>query len=134
MRILIDTDVLLDVALDRTPHSEASARVLEVVETGSIEAVVAWHTISNLYYLLASSSPRKQALAFIRDLSSIVDVARVDSNALKIALSLDLTDFEDSMQVASALSAEAEVIVTRNTRHFRKSPVRAIRPSDLELE
>ncbi|MGA7613856.1 MAG: PIN domain-containing protein [Thermoanaerobaculia bacterium] len=131
MRILIDTDVLLDLALDRAPHAEAASRVLERVENGAVSAVVAWHTISNLYYLLASFADRKKALNFIRDLIGIVEVAPTGTAALRTALNLGMNDFEDAMQVAAALAAGVDVIVTRNVGDFRKAPLRAIRPADL---
>jgi PIN domain. len=130
LRILIDTDVLLDLALGRDPHAADAARVIQLVQHGSVDAVVAWHTIANVYYMLSSARHRNQALEFIRDLAGIAAVAPVGSEALTVALSLRMTDFEDAMQVASALAAGAEVIVTRNTRDFRTSPVRAVAPRD----
>lgn len=133
MRILIDTDVLLDLALDRAPHAEAASRILDGVQRGVLSGVVAWHTVSNLYYLLASCSDRKRALEFIRDLTGIVEVAPTGSAALRTALNLDMSDFEDAMQVAEALAAGVDVIVTRNVGDFRKAPLRAVRPRDLTI-
>lgn len=133
MRILIDTDVLLDLALDRKPHADGAARVIEAVQRGSLSGIVAWHTISNLYYILASFSDRKRALSFIRELAAFVEVAPVDSDTLDIALSLDMRDFEDAMQVSAAMAAGAERIVTRNTRDFRNSPIAAVSPARLEI-
>lgn len=130
---MIDTDVLLDVALGRSPYADDASRILDAVQSGLISGVVAWHTISNLYYMLSSLGDRGRAREFVRDLSGIVEIAPVDSRALDVALSLDLSDFEDSMQVSSALAGGAEAIVTRNTRDFRNSPLPVIRPSDLEL-
>lgn len=133
MRILIDTDVLLDLALNRAPHAEAASRILDGVQRGALAGVVAWHTVSNLYYLLASFSDRKRALEFIRDLTAIVDVAPTSSASLRTALNLEMSDFEDAMQVAAALAAGVDVIVTRNVGDFRKSPLRAVRPGDLTI-
>lgn len=133
MRILIDTDVLLDLALDRKPHAEGAARVLEAVQRGSLSGVVAWHTISNLYYMLSSYADRKQALSFVRDLAAIVEVAPADSATLDVALALDMRDFEDAMQVSAGLAAGVETIVTRNTGDFRKSPIPVASPAKLEL-
>lgn len=133
MRIVIDTDVLLDVALNRSPHVFASSAVMTALQQGRHDGLVAWHTISNLSYMLSVSAGRERALEFIRDLSRIVDVAPADSDTLDIALSLRMRDFEDAMQVASALSAAAEVIVTRNVRDFRNAPIRAVSPADLPV-
>jgi predicted nucleic acid-binding protein len=133
LRILIDTDVLLDLALDRTPHADGAARVMGAVQRGTVSGIVAWHTISNLYYILTSFSDRTQALSFVRDLAAIVEVAPADSATLEIVLSLDMKDFEDAMQVAAAIAAGAERIVTRNSRDFRRSPIAVVAPGKLEL-
>jgi predicted nucleic acid-binding protein len=133
LRILIDADVILDVALDRDPHADAAARVLGLAQSGTVDALVAWHTVSNVYYLLAAAADRGKALGFIRDLSSIVEIAPADSSALRTALSLQMRDFEDAMQVAAALAGRADAIVTRNLRDFRGSPVKAVSPSMLRL-
>jgi predicted nucleic acid-binding protein len=129
LRILIDADVLLDVALDRPPHAEPAAALLARIERGDLEAVIAWHTVSNVYYLLAAAADRRKALQFIRDLSLFIGIAPADSSVLRTALTLRIPDFEDAMQVAAALAAGAEMIVTRNLRDFRNSPLRAVAPS-----
>jgi predicted nucleic acid-binding protein len=133
LRILIDTDVLLDLALDRKPHADEAARVMDAVQRGSVSGIVAWHTISNLYYILTSFSDRKRAVGFVRELAAIVEVAPTDSTTLDIALSLNMRDFEDAMQVSAALAANAEMIVTRNSRDFRNSPIAVMAPGKLEL-
>ena len=101
MRVLIDTDVLLDVALGREPWDEASGAFLDLCQQGGCTAFVAWHSISNLYYYLAGK--RKQdARAFIADLLAFVEVAPVAQQDMRFALEQDLPDFEDAMQVAAA--------------------------------
>ena len=53
--MLLDTDVLIDVALDRRPYSGPSSELLNRVERGPQRAFVAWHTLSNFYYLVRPS-------------------------------------------------------------------------------
>jgi hypothetical protein len=115
------------------PHAAEAARVLGLVQSGKAEGLVAWHTISNLYYLLSAGHDRKKALEFIRDLARLVEVASADDEVLNVALSLQMRDFEDAMQVACALAGGAEAIVTRNPRDFRASPIRAIAPRDFRV-
>ena len=57
--MLLDTDILIDVALDRRPHSDAATELLDRLQRGPKRAFVAWHTLSNLYYLVA---PRRTRL------------------------------------------------------------------------
>jgi predicted nucleic acid-binding protein len=123
MRVLIDTDVLLDVALAREPHVSASVAVLEWAEKGG-EAAVAWHSLANCSYLL------KGGRRFLKNLLEIVEVAAVGSQDAKTALGLPMTDLEDAFQAASALAWKADFIVTRNLPDYRKSPVPAVSPLD----
>ncbi|MYA35273.1 MAG: type II toxin-antitoxin system VapC family toxin [Gammaproteobacteria bacterium] len=57
--ILLDTDVLIDLALDRQPHAPAAARLIDSIEQGDQRACIAWHTISNFYYIVAPSRGRE---------------------------------------------------------------------------
>jgi predicted nucleic acid-binding protein len=122
MRILIDTDVLLDVALAREPHLAASVAVLEWAQSGG-EAAVAWHSLTNCSYLL------KGGRSFLRNLLQIVEVPDVGTRDAEWAVESPMTDLEDAFQAATALAWKADFIVTRNLRDYRKSPVPAISPA-----
>jgi hypothetical protein len=60
----------------------------------------------------------------------IVDVAAVGKNETRRALDLPMTDLEDALQVAAAESWGADLIITRNLRDYRRSPIKAISPDD----
>ena len=128
--MLLDTDVLIDVALDRRPHSEPASELLDRIERGSESAYVAWHTISNFYYLVAASRGGANARDFIVELTRFVRVAPADTEAVHYAAALPMADFEDAMQVAAARSCGAGYIVTRNVRDFARSPIPAITPQE----
>jgi hypothetical protein len=51
-RVLFDSDVLLDVFLQRQPYFTASAIALDTVGQGKSEGYVAGHSVTNLFYLL----------------------------------------------------------------------------------
>ena len=128
--ILIDTDVLIDVALDREPFSDAASELLDRLQTGPKRAFVAWHTLSNFYYLVASSQGGSDARTFITELIRFVAVADCGTSAIGFAAGLGMPDFEDAMQVAAARACGARFVVTRNARDFRHSPIPAITPSE----
>ena len=132
--ILLDTDVLLDVALDRQPHVEASAALLTLLERRPRMAFVAWHTLSNFYYLVSPTRGRNDARQFLIDLTRFVSVAPADIEAFHNAAFLPLNDFEDALQVAAAQACGASFIATRNTKDFRRSPVPARTPKQLLAE
>jgi predicted nucleic acid-binding protein len=131
VRILVDTDVLLDVALDRVPHVEAAAALLDYLEQHPGAGFMAWHTVSNFYYLVVPRHGRNETRELLLELSRFVEVAATDTESLRIAGRLKMRDFEDAMQVAAAQACAADMIATRNTRDFRGSPVRALTPQQV---
>ncbi len=128
MIVLIDTDVLIDVALDRTPHAGHSAKILDLVQKGYLEAWIAWHSLSNFYYIVLSENQRKKTLQFMEDLLRFVRVSETGTDDAVYALKLGLPDFEDALQVAAGQACRAQYIITRNIRHYNKSPVPAESP------
>lgn len=132
--ILLDTDILLDVALDRTPHVADSGALIRYLEARPRMAFVAWHTLANIYYLMRPAQGDVSVRQFLVDITHIAAVAPTDSDALRYAATLPLRDFEDAMQVAAARSCGARWIATRNVKDFRRSPIPALAPRDLLRE
>lgn len=128
--MLIDTDVLIDVALDRNPHADAACELLDRLEQRPRSAFIAWHTASNFFYLVASRRGTADTRRFVSELLGYVGVAPVDTAVLRYATTLPMTDFEDAMQVAAARACKARYIVTRNVRDYRLSPIPAITPQE----
>lgn len=124
MKVLLDTDILLDVALRRAEFVNDSAAVLSWAEANPGSAAVAWHSIANLAHLI-----RPDGREFIRDLLEFVDVAGVDTDDMRAALGFPMKDLEDAMQASAALAFGARHIITRNLPDYRKSPVPALNPS-----
>ena len=128
MRLFIDTDVLLDVLLERKEHFDASARVLDWAEAHPGKCAVSWHGLANIHYL-----SKDGARGFIAELTDFCVVPGAGTWEMKRALELDFADLEDAMQVSAALLFGAQIIVTRNRSDFRKSPIKALSPGDLSL-
>ena len=128
--ILLDTDVLIDIALDRRPHSGPAAELLDRIEGGAESAYIAWHSVSNLYYIVAPAHGDVSTRDFIVELTRFVQVASTDAEAIRYAAGLPIADFEDAMQVAAARACGARHIVTRNTRDYERSPISAVSPGD----
>lgn len=134
--ILLDTDILIDVALDRAPHAGPAGDLLTYLERRPRMAFLAWHSLSNFHYLVSPTRGKDGAREFLLDLTRFVAVAPTDTEAFRFAASLSVSDFEDALQIAAADACGAIRIATRNVRHYRSSPIPARTPSDLlkELE
>ncbi len=128
MKILLDTDVLLDIALDRKPFYEESRAVSDWCQSRPESALIAWHTVSNLYYLLRGARSDQNARNFLVEMLRFAVVLGGGTAEVQRALSLAMNDFEDALQVAAGLFGGADYIVTRNAAHYRASPLPALNP------
>jgi predicted nucleic acid-binding protein len=131
MIALFDTDVVLDLFLDRQPFAEAAALMFSKVEEGKIQGYVSATTITTIYYLATKTIGVRKAKWATRKLLSLLEVASVDRAVLEGALEGKFKDFEDGVISEAACHIKANVIVTRNVRDFKTSPVPAHSPSEM---
>jgi predicted nucleic acid-binding protein len=130
MKLLLDPNLVLDVALDRPRFAAPSRAVLTWAFEHPGKACLAWHSIAALAYFLAKQDGRERVRPLIGELVARLDIAGGSDRELLRAIELPLPDFEDAMIAALAESAGATHIVTRNPADFRKSPVKAVTPED----
>ena len=130
MRPLLDTNVLVDVALKRPGLHEASGAVVAWCLNNPGSGLLAVHSLATFSYLVGRAAGPAKAREFTTDLTEGMDIARLDNAEVKRALGLPMADFEDALVAAAAESAGATHIVTRNTADFRRSPVKAVTPED----
>jgi predicted nucleic acid-binding protein len=133
LKILVDTDVLLDVALDRKAFVDESSAVLEWCQQTPGGALIAWHTVSNIYYILRVARNDAKGREFVADLLGFTGVASGGTESVRHALTMRITDFEDAMQVAAAMSGNADLIVTRNVADYRHALIPAITPQEFRM-
>jgi predicted nucleic acid-binding protein len=118
VRALLDTNVILDVALRRSGLFDGSKRALEKCQAESHEMCISWHTLSNLFYILRRDRGAEKTIEFLRDLLSITTVAPVGHADALRAVGFGLNDFEDALQLSAAESCRADAILTRNKTDF----------------
>ena len=131
MRALFDTDVLIDVLLDREPHAAGAADLLSRVERGEIQGFACANSFTTIFYLARKAVGLDQARSHVSLLLSILEVAPVNRAVLEEAQRSSVRDFEDAVVVASAGQVEANCIVTRNARDFVKSSIPVHSPASL---
>lgn len=128
-RLLLDTNIVLDVLLDRQPHATASLSVFAAVENGKAEGLIAAHALTTIHYLLAREAAEAAAKQALRTLLKLFGVAVVDGDIIQQAIQASGQDFEDSVTAAAAQASGCHVIVTRDPKGFRRSPVPALNPA-----
>ncbi|MEG3903398.1 PIN domain-containing protein [Microcoleus sp. B4-C5] len=134
MKILIDTNIIVDVALEREPFFAESDRILTFVEEAQIQGYVSASTFSDLYYIIRRDRGRDWTLDFLRQLATFCQVATVDNSVISIALTCKFKDFEDAIQYSTAVINLIDVIVTRNPRDFPVNTPRILTPNQLIIE
>lgn len=136
MKIMIDTNVLLDVLLKREPFFQASYEVLKRSALEQIESFVTATAATDIFYLLRRALKDRQAAKDgLERLSQLVAFADALGEDVHAALSSNMTDFEDALVVAIAERCGMDYIVTRDIGDYADSPVRALTPQEfLELD
>lgn len=130
MRVIVDTNVVLDVLLARSPFVKPAASVFALVEQSKIEGALCATTLTTVDYLLSQSLPLVQARQIIRDLLQLFEIAPVNRSVLERALDSRIEDFEDAVLEQAGRLSGAEAIITRNTKDFRKSSIKALDPTE----
>ena len=125
MRLLIDTNVILDVALLRAPWAADAAALLDAVERGQAEGHVASHAITTVHYVVERARDRRTAANAVSDLLRLLSVVPLEATDFHQALVLGLADFEDAVQAVACLRIGADYLVTRNERDYKGAPVTA---------
>jgi len=128
-RLLLDTNIVLDVLMDRQPHAPASVAVFAAVENGKAEGLIAAHAITTIHYLLSREAGEAGSKQVLRTLLKLFRVAPVDGDIIQHAIQASGQDFEDSVTAAAAQASGCHVIVTRDPKGFRRSPIPALNPA-----
>jgi predicted nucleic acid-binding protein len=132
MRVLFDTNVLLDALLAREPFVADATFLLETVESGQVEGFMSATRVTDVHYLVARQTKSAEvAIAAVTQLLALMEICAVDRGLLEQAIALGLTDFEDAVQVASAMKLGLEAIVTRDVDGFRGSRILVLSPQDM---
>jgi len=130
-RLLLDTNIILDIALKREPHFELSSKIFELIDKKCIIVYITASTVTDIYYISRKEKGNEIAIEFISNLIEIIDVIGVDKSTIVKALKSNLKDFEDAVQVSAAENYEIEIIVTRNKSDFLNSGLEILTPKEL---
>lgn len=127
---MFDSDVLLDILMERQPFITASAQALSWATVADHEGLVVGHAITNIFYILRRKVGRTEAIRLISTILQILRVASVTEAVIDTALKSPMVDFEDAVTSAAAAASGAEAIVTRNGPDFTESVIPALSPAD----
>lgn len=131
MRVLVDTNVVLDVLLERRPFSEAAAQVFALVEESRIEGFLCATTLTTIDDLLGQALAPAKAREALQRLLNLFEIAPVNRPVLEQALRSGIADFEDAVLEQAGRLVAVDAITTRNVRDFGKSTITVFDPLEL---
>jgi len=130
MRVLIDTNVIIDYLNDRAPFADHSEKVIDLCARKDVTGVLTASSATDIYYITRKVLGHYKTLENLQLLFSVLDVADVGKNDLLRAMELDITDFEDALASVCAKRVNADYILTRDIKGFLSSAVPPITPEN----
>lgn len=132
MKVLVDTNIVLDFLLQREPFFQDAELLFQAIDAGEIVGYVTATTLTDIFYISRrhTRSTEKARQAVSETLTAMV-ICPVDRAVLELAFDSGLDDFEDAVQIFSAVAQALEAIVTRDTQGFLSSPISVLSVQEL---
>ena len=132
MKILVDTNIVLDFLLEREPFFQSAERLFQAINDEQIAEYVTATTITNIFYIARRNTRSiEQARQAVSETLTVMIICPVNRAILESAFTSSLNDFEDAVQMACAVDQRLDAIVTRDRRDFLKSPISVLSIADL---
>lgn len=131
MELLIDANIILDVLQKREPHYKYSSIIWKLCEAKKATGHVSILTFMNMVYILRKEMTPEKIEETYKALSLIFTFEDLINEDVKNALTMKFKDFEDAMQIQTALKIGVDFIITRNVKDFLNSPIPAYTPKEL---
>ena len=133
-RIFVDTNILLDVLLEREGYYYDALKIWANAENGNVEACIAAISLNNIHYVMHKLKSETTAMIAVKILLRIFKVIPVDADILGLAVDFHDKDFEDDIQLQCALKAKCSQLFTRNPNHYDHSAIAVVPPSSFTVD
>ena len=131
MKVLVDTNVVLDSLLGRDPFFDKSDKVIKICGDKKADGFLAAHSITNMFFIIQKNYDIDDCRDILLNLFEIFQIEQIDAERLKAALcNANFDDIEDGLQNECAVAVHADYIVTRNKKDFQNSTIPCIDPDE----
>lgn len=131
LRILVDTNILLDYLLCREPYDQAARNIVIAYKQKQASGCIAAHSVSNMFFILRKAFSIEERKSLLHNLCELFEVEGIDKTKILEALENEkFSDFEDCLQMECAKAFRADYIVTRNGDDFKDSKIPCIGPEE----
>ena len=131
MKVLIDTNVILDVLYKRVGFYEDSLKIWKLCETRKLDGYISALSIPNIVYILRRELDPEKTLEVINNINLVFKIYDLKSEIIMQAAEKKTKDYEDALQMVTAQKLKASFIVTRNIKDFAGGKIIAVKPSEL---
>lgn len=129
-KLFIDSDVLLDLLLDREPFSEDTAILIEKSIESQIKLYTSILSIAKMHYIIGRLETKKRADSKINKILKIISIENSGQTVIDKATKSKFADFEDSIQNFCAVEASHKILITRNTKDYKESELSIFTPKE----
>ncbi len=126
MKVLIDTNLVLDLLLNRKPFVDMAVKVFEHAEKGCIDAYITANSVTDIVYILRKAYSGDEIRGHLQNMFGFIKIMSVTSSDIIGAFKLDIPDYEDALIVQCAKAGGVSYIVTRNKKDFLECPVECL--------
>ena len=120
MKVFVDTNIFIDILLNRKEFIKESKQVYKLCENYIVKGYIAPISINNIYYICRKAVNQEALTSFLCDVSHIFTISPMNNESVVFAKNLNINDFEDALQSAMAIQSGCDCIVTRNVDDFKK--------------
>ena len=129
-KLLLDTNVVLDLLGEREPFYTAAAKIATLADTGKIQIIVSALSYVTVYYLLSKFEDKEQVKEKIRKFKVIAETSDLSDKTIDKGLASKFTDFEDALQYYSSLKSNCNMLITRNVKDFKTADILVLTPDE----
>jgi len=130
MKILLDTNIVLDLLMQRELFYEDAVEIFTAIELGNLDGYLCATTITTIYYLVSKNTTKKKTDEIIENLLQLFKIADIDKEVLLLSLKNSGVDFEDSVIYTSAKMFQVDMIISRDKKGFKNSKVKVKTPKE----
>lgn len=129
-KLFLDSDVLLDLLLDRQPFSNDIADIIEYAFKNKISLYTSAVSITNINYIVGKIENKMAADTKTQKILQLIKIENVGQKVIDKASKSTIKDFEDAVQNFCAIEANHTILVTRNTKDFKNSTLAILNPKE----
>jgi predicted nucleic acid-binding protein len=128
-KLLIDSDVILDLLLKRQEYENAAIIFTKIADR-EVAGYATPIIFANVHYVVSNIENKTKGLVSLRLLRTYLNLLTIDEKIVDRALQENAVDFEDAIQYHTAKKYGMDFIISRNIKDFKASKVPALRPGE----